>query len=244
MTTQRQRATYLRHAMTAICELMCSYGINKRKAREYVQHSIERGYQRGTSRLSQEAQPLSQMSDVLSRWHFERAYLGEDGKPRPLTWNGSSGSLLTLVTRVNGRQNSRLLVKELISRKLISRNRGGLWLPVERVLKPSGLDAAQSLRAAHMIDGLLRTIAYNSQRGYRGEIQLDLLATVPRLPSRYIRDFKRFTRAQGMGFIRTVDDWLESRNVDRSRRNRGPTREVGVVTYTFHKPSRGAKDQR
>ena len=53
-----------------------------------------------------------------------------------------------------------------------------------------------------------------------------------------IPQFKKFTKAQGLIFAKTVDDWLESRNTPRVKRNRTSTREAGIVAFAFHGPTR------
>jgi hypothetical protein len=89
-----------------------------------------------------------------------------------------------------------------------------------------------------MVERLLRTVAYNSERNYRGDVLLEVLAQVPRLPACDVLAFKKFAKAQGLIFAMSVDDWLESRNVPHPRRKRVKTREAGVVAFAFEQPSR------
>jgi hypothetical protein len=175
---------------------------------------------------------------VCTRWHIEKDFIDSRGHPKALSWNGKSGSLLKLVTRIVGPKVSRDVANELIARKLVRKTSAGAWLPKSKVVAPAGLDAAQILRSGLMIDRLLRTVAYNSELRYKGEVLLEVMAQVPRLPRQEIANFRRFSKAQGVSFIRAVDDWLESRNL---RRSIGPlrnTREAGVVAFAFVHPKR------
>ena len=88
-----------------------------------------------------------------------------------------------------------------------------------------------------MMGRLIRTIAYNTGLKYRGPVLLEVMAQVPKLPTRDIPEFRRFTKAHGLIFAKTVDDWLESRNILRSKRRRISTREAGIVAFAFHEPS-------
>lgn len=223
--------------MTALCELMSSFGISKETAEKQFRIALDRGYGTETLPLSREARPITSMADLCRRWYFEKAYVDKAGKPRPLTWNGKTGTLLKLAERVNGRKHAKHVVGELVSRKLVRRTRDGAWIPRAQVVAPAGLDSAQVLRTATMVERLLRTIAYNSERNYKGDVLLEVLAQVPRLPSRDILAFKKFAKAQGLIFAMSVDDWLESRNVSRSQRTRFQTREAGVVAFAFEQPS-------
>jgi hypothetical protein len=179
------------------------------------------------------------MADLCRRWYSESSYVDKFGNPKPLTWNGKTGTLLMLARQVNGAKKARTVVENLISRRHIRRARSGGWLPKAQVIAPSGLDAAQVLRASTMFERLLRTVAYNSERNYRGEVLLELMAQVPRLPAREIRAFKKFAKAQGLIFVMSVDDWLESRNIPRTQNQRVPTRQAGVIAFAFEQPSQG-----
>lgn len=237
MASKKQRVEYFGGAMTALCELMSTFGISRDTAETQFRAALERGYSRGMPPPSREGRPITRMADLCRRWYFEKANLDKFGKPRELTWNGRSGSLLQLAQRVNGKRHAKEVVAELVSRKLVRRTRNGAWLPRAQVVAPSGLDSAQVLRTATMVERLLRTVAYNSERNYRGNVLLEVLAQVPRLPAGEILSFKRFAKAQGLVFAMSVDDWLESRNLPRSNRNRIPTREAGVVAFAFEQPS-------
>jgi hypothetical protein len=237
MASKRQRVEYFGGAMTALCELMSTFGISRETTEMQFRVALERGYARGMLPPSREARPITRMADLCRRWYFDKSYLNKDGKPRELTWNGNAGTLLKLAQRVNGKKHAKEVVAELISRKLLRRTRSGAWIPKAQVVAPTGLDSAQVLRTATMVERLLRTVAYNSERNYRGNVLLEVLAQVPRLPAREILSFKKFAKAQGLVFAMSVDDWLESRNLPRSTRQRIPTREAGVVAFAFVQPS-------
>jgi hypothetical protein len=237
VASQKQRVDYFGGAMTALCELMSSFGVPRETTEKQFMVALARGYAKGVLPPSRVARPITRMADLCKRWHFERAYLDKAGKPKPLTWNGHSGSLLKLAERVNGKHCAKEVILELVARKLVRRNRDGGWIPRAQVVTPKGFDSAQILRTATMVEHLLRTVAYNSEKHYRGNVLLEVLAQVPRLPSREILPFKKFAKKQGLLFAMSVDDWLESRNIPRSNRSRIPTREAGIVAFAFERPS-------
>jgi hypothetical protein len=177
------------------------------------------------------------MADVCTRWHIEESYVDKAGKPKPLTWNGRTGGLLKLAQRVSGKANARRVVLQLIARKLVRQTSSGHWIPKAQIVSPSGLDSAQILRTATMMDYLLRTIAYNSARRYRGATLLEVMARVPALPARELSEFRKFARSQGLIFAKTMDDWLESRNISSTNKRTKRPREAGVVAFAFERPS-------
>jgi hypothetical protein len=237
VATKVERVKYFGGAMTTLCELMQSFGIEKELAEAAFKVALEKGYAKAKMLPSREPRPITSMADLCKRWYFEKKYLDRNGKPKALTWNGKTGSLLKFAERINGKRQARRVVEDLVARKLVRRTRDGAWLPKSQVVAPSGLDSAQILRTATMLDRLLRTVAYNSERNYRGAVLLEVLAQVPRLPADEIAAFKKFSKAQGLSFAMSVDDWLESRNLPRANRKRIPTREAGVIAFAFEQES-------
>jgi hypothetical protein len=238
MNSRTKRIEFLGSALVGVCELMSSHGLSKHAARAQFEKALSRGFEKGTRRPSKEFRPITNLADICRRWHIERAYLDRAGNPRPLTWNGKSGTLLKLAEIVNGKVNARRVVGDLIKRNLVVKTNEGKWRPKAQIVAPQGFDEAQNLRAATMMERMLRTIAHNSERQYKGNsLLLEVMAQVPNLPAKDLREFKKFAKNQGLIFARTMDDWLESRNVSLTQAKRVPTREVGIIALAFDQPS-------
>ena len=234
MAARTKKASVLTAAMTAICEIMRSSGITKSEAEKQLRLAVSLGYQRGLHKQSRRPRPITQMADVCSRWHIEKSFVDRHGHPKPLTWNGRVGSLLRLAEHVNGKEQAREVVVDLVRRKLVKKTQEGHWLPRAQIVPPRGFDDAQDLRTATMIGRLLRTIIHNSESRYRGpKLLFEVMAQVPNLPSKDLPSFRRLTRTQGLIFARAVDLWLESRNVPHDRKRLTSTREAGIVTFAF-----------
>jgi hypothetical protein len=231
------REEYISSALRAICELMRSYGIERKSAERITLDALDRGF---SDLISSDYETLrfSRLADVCARWHFESEFVDSDGKPKPLRWNGRSGNLHKLVKKVVGEKVAKEVIKDLISQHLVSKTRDGAWLPKSKVVPPSGPEQAQTLRSATMIERLLRTVIHNSELGYKGDVLLEVMAQVRRLPLGDSRRFKKFAKAEGVSFIKTVDDWLESRNVRSLSKKTSLTREAGVVAFAFMLPTR------
>ena len=224
--------------MTVVCELLRSIGEPRSAVEEELKKALSKAYLKTAQEPARELPPLSAMASLNSRWHIEKPFVDKNGKPRPLSWNGNRGTLLKLAELVNGKQRARAIVTDLVKRKLLTQTRAGKWLPRAQVLKPRGIDEPQVLRTAVMMQRLLRTIAHNSRLKYRGdELLFEVMTRVPRLPRGHVSDFKKYARAQGMAYVRAVDDWLESRNLPKSSRIGRKSREAGVVVFAFEEPS-------
>lgn len=238
MASRKKRVQFLSGALVAVCELMSSFGINKRTARAQFEEALKRGFEKGRRRPSKEYRPITNLADICARWHIEEKFLDRNGNPRALTWNGRAGSLLRLAQLVNGKAKARTVIADLIARKLVVKVRDGKWLPRSQIVAPDGFDEAQYLRTATMMERLLRTIAFNSERKYKGpNLLLEVMAQVPSLPARELGEFKKFAKGQGLIFAKTMDDWLEARNLRLSQRSRFSTREAGIVAFAFEQPS-------
>jgi hypothetical protein len=187
---------------------------------------------------SREMPPISTIASLNTRWHMEPNYVDRSGKPKPLTWNGRQGTLLKLAQQVLGKEKAPSAVRDLVRRKLLFRTRDSKWLPKAQVLRPGGLDRPQVIRTAAMIERLLRTVSYNSKREYKGnDLLFEVMTRVPRLPATELAEFKRFARSQGMVYVRSVDDWLESKNLRKKKRKARNVREAGVVVFAYDEPS-------
>lgn len=235
MTTKKltKRDAHLAGAIRAVCELMRANGTSRRMAETRLLEALAHGYSvQFTS--GQESQRFTRLCDVCARWHLEKDFVDSRGRPKPLAWNGKSGSLRRLVTRVVGPKDALEVIQQLTKRRLIRQTVHGEWLPKSRVVAPVGMEDAQSARTAAMTGRLLRTIIHNSKLRYQGDVLMEVMAQVPRLPKSKVHSFRKFAKAQGVSFIKAIDDWLESRNLRRLDRRRGRTLEAGVVAFAFH----------
>jgi hypothetical protein len=218
---------------------MRSNGASRKLVEAELSKAVAKTFEtRATQSSIREVPPISTIASLNTRWHMEPRYVDRNGKPRPLTWNGRQGTLLKLAQQVLGKEKASHAVKDLVRRKLVVRTRDSKWLPREQVLRPGGLDRPQVLRAAAMIERLLRTVSFNSKREYKGEdLLFEVMTRVPRLPVKELANFKQFARTQGMIYARSVDDWLESKCLRKRKRKAKDVREAGVVVFAYEEPS-------
>lgn len=228
-----RRDAHLAGAIRAVGELMRANGTPRHIAESRVRKALASGYSVRSS-SGQESQRFTRLCDVCARWHLEKDFVDARGKPKALAWDGTSGNLRRLVARVVGPKDAIEVTQQLIARKLIRRTPRGDWLPKSRVVAPVGMEEAQIARTAAMIGRLLRTIIHNSRLRYQGDVLMEVMAQVPRLPKDKVASFRKFAKAQGVSFIKTIDDWLESRSLRRLDRRRQRTLEAGVVAFAFY----------
>jgi hypothetical protein len=231
----RKKDDFLGDAISIICHLLRSEGLTKQAAELRIRRAIDLAYKTPAA-TPLEARRISRLADVCARWHQEKQFIDEQGNPRSLKLSGRGRSVSALISRVVGQKHEKEVLGELVNRKLIRKTSDGTWLPKSQVVAPDGFDPAQALRGASMVARLIRTIAHNRRLRYRGDVMLEVMAQVPRLPSRELSSFRKFSKAQGISFAKSVDDWLESRNLQRNSRAIHLSREVGVVAFAFVEP--------
>jgi hypothetical protein len=233
------RKKYILEAAIALFTIMRRYDMDEATASRLVDRAFNAGFKcEGAVQGGAEYQrdSIAQCGDLLGAWHSRPGYTLSSGAPAPIPLRKGRKSLLTLAKGTSGVLDADALLVLMIKRKMLRKTRTGLWLPVRRVAAPTSLDRASTARAVMMMDRLLTTIEKNSKEGYRkSTVLLDVCASVPRLPARYLTDFRRFSNAQGQLFAATIDDWLESRNLTKSARSARSSREAGVVAFAFHR---------
>ena len=238
MPRRRQSTQLLSEAAQVVCELMRSTGLPESVVAAELRSALKKAFLVDNATAPRDLTPLSEMASLISRWHVQEKYVDRAGRPRALTWNGRRGSLLGLAFDVIGEQRAQTVVQDVIRRKLVIKTPDGKWRPKSQVVRPRGLDRPQILRTAVMLRRLLRTVSHNSERRYRGEdLLFEVLTRVPRLPARFLPAFKKFARAQGMTYARSIDDWLESRSLPKTRRKARNVREAGVIAFAFEEPA-------
>lgn len=238
MPTRRKSTQLLGEAIQVVCETMRASGLPQDVVESELLSALERAFAAPNINAQRDLNPVSEMASLISRWHVEEKYVDRAGRPKLLSWDGKRGTLLGLAKEVIGKEGARRVVENVVKRKLVVSTRRGKWQPKSQVVKPRGLDQPQILRTAAMLKRLLRTVSHNSKRQYQGNgLLFEVMTRVPRLPSHYLPTFKRYVRAQGMNYVRSVDDWLESRSLPKTRRKPKNLREAGVIVFAFDEPA-------
>src|SRR5689334_25255210 len=125
---------------------MKATGLPRATVEAELKSAVTKTFSAENSEVPKDSSLLSEMSNLISRWHLEHRYVDKAGRPKPLTWDGKRGSLLRLAHEVNGKENARRIVENVVKRQLVLRTGTGNWRPKSQIVRPSGLDKAQILR--------------------------------------------------------------------------------------------------
>lgn len=168
---------------------------------------------------------FNSLGQVIHRWKRSPKYLTNDGEPMPLAPRGRAPSIESLFRDVRRSEYFEAGLRHLKKMRHVSKTKEGLYLPRELTIIVPTLTPELFDVLAQTIRRLVATVMYNtSYRGRKTDRLIERMTFVPDLPRQQIPAFKRFVRQQGVVFIDTLDDWLESRRSSLSKglRNRRP----------------------
>ena len=236
-TTPKNMEVDYSKVLVAIFELMLRGGVRASDLLPVCIKSLGRAEAKRRLTQVSEVGGLVTAALVLDAWHRDRRYLTARGAPRPVRLLGPGPSVEALVRRQKAGQRPGAVARHLKDVMLVVRCGKGLYKPAGDAAVISAKDPLILQHAASALSTLLETVGQNMSSTPRLGPLIERFAEVPDLPSRHVKAFKAFTQSQGRAFLRTVNDWLESRRV-RNRPGRGPTRTVraGIHTYAYVVP--------
>jgi hypothetical protein len=227
------------NVLVAIFELMLRSGIRSKELLPACIRSLERAEDRSHSRLRDDGNGLASVALVLDAWHRDRRYLSARGTPKPVRLLGPAPSVEALVRLQQVKLPASDVARRLKTIQLIvPSGRRNLYKPASDVAVISARDPLILQHAARALSTLLETVGQNVCRTRSLAPLIERFAEVPDLPRRHIREFQSFTHAQGRTFLRTINDWLESRRVRSPRKGLKGTVRAGVHTYAYVAPNR------
>ncbi len=226
------------HVLVAIFELMLRGGIRAKDLLPVCVQSL--GLAEAKCRVGKrhEVGGLVTAALVLDTWHRDRRYLTARGAPRPLRLLGRAPSVEALVRLQRLDQPSAVIARHLRDVMLVVRCGKSLYKPASDAAVISAKDPLIIQHAARCLSTLLETVGQNISGRHRLGPLIERFAEVPDLPRKQVAAFKAFTQSQGRAYLRTINDWLESRRSRRGRkRTATPTVRAGIHTYAYVLPS-------
>jgi len=182
------------------------------------------------------ASTLAAAALILDAWHRNRRYM-IGTEPRPIPLRGRAPSVEALIRSQSAAGDARVLATYLKSLGLIIRTTRNLYKPCNRMALVNGLDPVIQQYVARSSSTLLATIKHNTSRVGSSSRLIERFAEVPDLPRRNVAEFRRFARIQGWAFLRTLNDWLESRRPRTPVARGGRTVRAGVHLYAYVQPA-------
>jgi len=222
------------NVLVATFELMLGAGIARKSLEAACKASIKRAELKIKENARDETGGLLTAALVLDAWHRDRRYLSKRAAPKAVRLLGPAPSVEAIVKAQRPIRNAAEVARYLKTLGLIVPKGRGRYMPASDVAVMSVQHPLVHQYSARVLATLLETVGRNITSPGRVAPLLERVAEVPDLPAKYARAFERFTQIQGRIFVRTVNDWLESRR-DRRLTRKGTSRTVraGVHAYAY-----------
>ena len=222
------------NVLVAIFELMLRGGVRAKDLLPVCVRCLKRAESRSTLSKQGECGGLTTAALVLDAWHRDRRYLNTRGTPKPVPLRGPTPSVEALIRLQKVRERTSDVAQSLKAVRLIVPCGRTLYKPASDVAVISARDPLVLQHAARALSTLLETVGQNVSATRNLPPLIERFAEVPDLPRKHIPEFQTFTQVQGRTFLRTVNDWLESRRARRSSRRRvNGTVRAGIHTYAY-----------
>lgn len=223
--------------LVAVFELMLRGGIRAADLLPVCVKSLERAEAKSRIGRRFQGNGLLAAALVLDAWHRNRRYLTATGTPKPVPLRGRAPSVEGLIRLQRFNEPASHVTRSLKAFHLIVPCGDGLYMPASDVAVVSARDPLILQHAARVLSTLLETVGQNVGGAPNLPPLIERVAEVPDLPRKDVHAFRAFTQAQGRTFIRTVNDWLESRRARSPKKRANGTVRAGIHTYAYVAPS-------
>jgi hypothetical protein len=239
MTTRLSKRLKLDYSkvLTAIFELMLNAGVASETLESECSSALRRAEERARLGRVQETGDFVTAGLVLDAWHRDRRYLNKHATPKAVRLLGPAPSVEALARAQRSRKNAAQIARRLRTLHLVIPSGRDRYVPTSDVAVVSAQDPLTVQYTARTLSTLLETVGRNVSNARRLAPLIERVAEVPDLPQEEIEAFEAFTQIQGKNFLRTINDWLESRRAIRAHRRRSKsTVRAGVHTYAYVAP--------
>jgi hypothetical protein len=221
----------VKRAIVTMLSLKLKSGSTPVELKKFVEGCLAKAI--GEHKHSPKAQMvwLYQIARVLRTWHLETRFLTADGAPKPLLLKGKD-SLRSLVLCHFSHRLVDLVLSTMKRNGLIRRRRSGYWIPTSRYARTPKPTVELLAHFAEGVSKLAETVSRNTTTRRKGDLLFERAAQVNDLPLSEAKAFRRYVQAQGMAFLTTVDDWLESRAHLSSKKSERLC-SAGVFAFAF-----------
>jgi hypothetical protein len=236
----------------AVLEFMHRVGMDEPAIRDSVQRSLagltSRLSSRDVGRLgSIEIGNENLSAELLRVWHRDGRYIDMDAKPRPLSLTKGRNNLRATIRRLDPTANAAEILREMKLVKLIRRTSNGKYLPTSEAAIVTTMHPLATDHIAKLVIRLVSTVSRNIDSTAKSLPLIERHAYAPDLNIAEREAFAEFTRAQGMAYLESVDNWLEKRRVRRigvgaRRKPAGVAASVHLFAYLGDEDARVARN--
>ena len=234
-TMERTQSEYM-HLLASLFDFMRKSGIRDSEVKLICSQALHHSSHRRHASPGKSA-TLTVAALTLDAWHRNRRYLNRNAEPRAIPLLGQSPSVEALIRAEKAHVDAPALARRLKSLGLLVRSGRNRYKPADRIALVTGLDPTIQQYIARASATLLKTIRHNVSLKRDSSRLIERFAEVPDLPRHRAAAFRKFAQIQGWEFLRTMNDWLESRRAKRLSRRSTRTVRAGVHLYAYMEPA-------
>jgi hypothetical protein len=175
---------------------------------------------------------LGRPAQILSLWFSNPQFLGEDGKPRSLEFEGDGG-FRDLCRLGGGDVPPGALLTELKRAKAAEEADDGKIRALKRHYNPAGIDEFQATRFGECLHDLADTVEFNLGTERPNERRFESRVWNDKISLQFANRFQMLAREHGQAILATLDDWLTAHESKLPSSQDLPLRRCGVGIYFF-----------
>jgi len=181
-----------------------------------------------------EKQQGNQISRILTGWHVDGEFTGEDGQPKDLPATGNTGSLSSLLKSYAGDLPHGAIRKEMEQRGLIEELNSGEFRVLKRDYVYSELDPGIVRRMGVALHDHAATLEHNLNEDRDSAPRFEAIADNAKLSPRAFRTFQKLVESQGLAFLEEMDSWLSKHEIDNTPDTDTHPVRLGVGVYLIY----------
>jgi len=157
---------------------------------------------------------MSRGSRVLSGWHLDPDFTGDEGLPRVLPMSGEeAASFESLVRRYAGDVPVVAMFKELLAAGAVAVDAHDVVRVLKRSYVPMPMSEDQVRLWGSVLHDVGATLAHNLTRDETELPRFERRAVSLTVDARCLPAFRAFLEREGQAFLERIDDWLTSHEV-------------------------------
>jgi hypothetical protein len=166
---------------------------------------------------------------LLSGWHQDPDYVGDDGQPLALEPAGQNPSFRSLFNRYGGDTPEQTLSRELLKAGSIEKDDQGRYVAMRRYHMPVEMDAGSVRFFGTNLFDHANTLC-NNVTGDPNKRRLEGFAIDDQIDPDAVEEFRAYLDQRGQQFLEEIDDWLSQHRLDPNESESTPVR-LGLGVY-------------
>jgi len=176
----------------------------------------------------------NRMAQILTGWHADPDFVGEDGQPKDLEMTGPSGSLSSLLKRYAGDLPHGAIRKEMRQRGLLKELDNGAVRVLKRDVVYTDLDPEMVRQMGVALHDHAATLDHNLNDERETTPRFEGIADNISVSVKAAAAFQKYLDARGLDFLQEVDAWLSKHEVEDKDDATERKIRLGAGVYLIH----------